>query len=70
MRITLKFSVAATFCIASAPALCAQAPDTAQRIAAKLGMEDRAVKAAYPINTGEIRWRRSSPRSARFAATS
>jgi phosphohistidine phosphatase len=27
--------------------------DTAQRIAAKLGMEDRAVKAAYPINTGD-----------------
>ena len=27
--------------------------DTAQRIAAKLGMEDRAVKASYPINTGD-----------------
>ena len=27
--------------------------DTAQRIAAKLGMEDRAVKAAYAINTGD-----------------
>jgi phosphohistidine phosphatase SixA len=27
--------------------------DTAQRIAAKLGMEDRAVKAAYPINTDD-----------------
>jgi phosphohistidine phosphatase len=27
--------------------------DTAQRIAAKLGLEDRAVKAAYPINTDD-----------------
>ena len=27
--------------------------DTAQRIAAKLGMEDRAAKAAYPINTDD-----------------
>lgn len=27
--------------------------DTAQRIAAKLGMENRAAKAAYPINTGD-----------------
>src|SRR3954465_6008861 len=27
--------------------------DTAQRIAAKLGMEDRAVKANYPINTDD-----------------
>jgi phosphohistidine phosphatase SixA len=27
--------------------------DTAQRIAAKLGMEERAVKAAYPINTDD-----------------
>lgn len=27
--------------------------DTAQRIAAKLGLEDRAVKTAYPINTGD-----------------
>jgi phosphohistidine phosphatase len=26
--------------------------DTAQRIAARLGLEDRAVKAAYPIDTG------------------
>jgi len=27
--------------------------ETAQRIAAKLGIEDRAAKAAYPINTGD-----------------
>ena len=27
--------------------------DTAQRIAAKLGMEDKAAKAAYPINTDD-----------------
>lgn len=27
--------------------------DTAQRIAAKLGLEDRAVKTAHPINTGD-----------------
>ena len=27
--------------------------DTAQRIAAKLGIEDRAAKTAYPINTGD-----------------
>jgi phosphohistidine phosphatase len=27
--------------------------DTALRIAAKLGMEDKTVKAAYPINTGD-----------------
>jgi phosphohistidine phosphatase len=27
--------------------------DTAQRIAAKLGIEERTVKAAYPINTGD-----------------
>ena len=27
--------------------------DTAQRVAAKLGMEDKAVKATYPINTGD-----------------
>ncbi len=27
--------------------------DTAERIAAKLGLEDRTAKAAYPINTGD-----------------
>jgi phosphohistidine phosphatase len=27
--------------------------DTAERIAAKLGMEDRTAKTAYPINTGD-----------------
>ena len=27
--------------------------DTAQRIAAKLGLEDRTAQAAYPINTGD-----------------
>lgn len=27
--------------------------DTAQRIAARLGVEDRTAKAAYPINTGD-----------------
>ena len=27
--------------------------DTAERIAARLGVEDRAAKAAYPINTGD-----------------
>ena len=27
--------------------------DTAQRVAARLGMEDRAAKAAYPINTND-----------------
>ena len=27
--------------------------DTAQRIAARLGLEDRAARAAYPINTGD-----------------
>ncbi|MES2564862.1 MAG: hypothetical protein V4637_19370 [Pseudomonadota bacterium] len=27
--------------------------DTAQRIAAKLGLEDKTVKAAYPISTGD-----------------
>ena len=27
--------------------------DTAERIAAKLGIEDRTAKAAYPINTGD-----------------